>query len=101
MHAPLLTFYAGAAKGCGGAGGSQLQPAAGQKLCREPDGRRSPAACGGGRAGGARAGGACGTAGPAARVPVPCRDFPRGRLPLAEARKKEEPFGSPVNVIRF
>ena len=33
------------------------QPAAGPKLCREPDGRRPPAACGGGRAGGARAGG--------------------------------------------
>ena len=43
---------------------------------------------GGGRAGGARAGGACGTAGPAARVPAPCRGFPRGRLPHAEARKK-------------
>ena len=67
---------------------SRLRPAAGQKLCREPDGRRPPAARGGGRAGGARAGGACGTAGPAARVPAPCRGFPRGRLPLAEARKK-------------
>ena len=146
MHAPLLPFYAGAAKGCGlgsrcgegvgrrppaapgggradgaRAGGarhrracgpsacalqelsegapapytspqkrcrSQLQPAAGPKLCREPDGRRPPAAPGGGRAGGARAGGACGTAGPAARVPAPCRNFPRGRPPLAEARKK-------------
>ena len=39
-------------------------------------------------AGGARAGGACGTAGPAARVPAPYRNFPRGRLPHAQARKK-------------
>ena len=74
-------------RGAGIARGSQLQPAAGPKLCREPDGRGPPAAPGGGRAGGARAGGACGTAGPAARVPVPCRDFPRGRLPHARARK--------------
>lgn len=101
MHAPLLLFYAGAAKGCGGAGGSQLQPAAGPKLCREPDGRRPPAAGGGGRAGGARAGGACGTAGPAARVPAPCRDFRGGACPMQKPAKKEEPFGSPVNVIRF
>ena len=68
-------------------GGSRLRTAASPKLCREPDGRRPPAAPGGGRAGGARAGGACGTAGPAARVPAPCRDFPRGCPPLAEARK--------------
>lgn len=51
-------------------------------------GRRPPAAPGGGRAGGARAGGACGTAGPAARVPAPCRNFPRGRPPHTQARKK-------------
>ena len=158
MHAPLLPFYAGAAKGCGAAGGQptahcckpeavqgagrpqaarrprrrargrsprrrclrhrracgpdacplqelsegapapytspqkryrrRLRPAASPKLCREPDGRRPPAAPGGGRAGGARAGGACGTAGPAARVPAPCRNFPRGRLPHTQARKK-------------
>ena len=154
MYAPLLPFYAGAAKGCGGAGGGtptatchrpeavqgagrpqaarrprrrargrsprrrclrhrracplqrlpegapapytspqnrrrrQLWTAAGPKLCREPDGRRPPAAGGGGRAGGARAGGACGTAGPAARVPAPCRGFPRGRLPHTQACKK-------------
>ena len=46
MHAPLLPFYAGSAKGCGL--GSR---------CGEGAGRRPPAAPGGGRAGGARAGG--------------------------------------------
>ena len=101
MHAPLLPFYAGAAKGCGGAGGSQLQPAAGPKLCREPDGRRPPAAPGGGRAGSARAGGAqhrraCG---PSA---WPLQELPEGApAPCRSPQKKEEPFGSPVNVIRF
>ena len=154
MHAPLLPFYAGAAKGCGlgsrcgegvgrrppaapgggradgaRAGGarhrracgpsacalqelsegapapytspqkrcrSQLQPAAGPKLCREPDGRRPPAAGGGGRAGGARAGGACG---PSA---CPLQRLPEGApAPYTSPQKKEEPFGSPVNVIRF
>ena len=74
-------------RGAGEPGGSRLRTAASPKLCREPDGRRPPAAPGGGRAGGARAGGACGTAGPAARVPAPCRNFPRGRLLHAEARK--------------
>ena len=85
MHAPLLPFYAGAAKGCGL--GSR---------CGEGVGRRPPAAPGGGRADGARAGGACG---PSA---CPLQRLPEGApAPYTSPQKKEEPFGSPVNVIRF
>ena len=87
--------------------GPRLRPAASPKLCREPDGRRPPAAGGGGRAGGARAGGAAGTAGPAAPPGLrpeclPLAETSRGgACPMQKPAKKEEPFGSPVNVIRF
>lgn len=90
MHAPLLPFYAGAAKGCGGIAGAGREWAAG---------RLPPPAAG------ARAK-------PAPTVPAAPPGLRPGCLPLAEASrggacpihkpaKKEEPFGSPVNVIRF
>ena len=87
---PLQELSEGAARPMHGPAKPAPQPTA---PCRKPEavqgaGRRPPAAGGGGCAGGARAGGACGTAGPAARVPVPCRDFPRGRPPHTQARKK-------------
>ena len=92
MHAPLLPFYAGAEKGCG-------EPGA-------PD-RNLPQArsCAGSRTGG-------GGPTPAPAVPAAPPGLRPECLPLAEASrrgacpirkpaKKEEPFGSPVNVIRF
>ena len=90
MQAPLLPFYAGAAKGCGL--GSR---------CGEGAGRRPPAA----PAAGARAE-------PAPAVPaappglrpecLPLAETSRGgACPMQKPAKKEEPFGSPVNVIRF
>ena len=82
MHAPLLPFYAGAAKGCGGAGGAancnlpQTRNCAGSRTAA---GRPPPPAAG------ARAEPA--PAVPAARVPAPCRNFQRGRPPHTQARK--------------
>lgn len=90
MHAPLLPFYAGAAKGCGGAGG---QPTA---HCCKPE-----AVQGAGRPQAARR--------PPPQAPpglrpecLPLAETSRGgAYPLQKPAKKEEPFGSPVNVIRF
>lgn len=82
MHAPLLPFYAGAAKGCGGAGG---QPTA---HCCKPE-----AVQGAGRP----------QAPPGLRPEyLPLAEASRGgACPIHKPAKKEEPFGSPVNVIRF
>ena len=89
MHAPLLPFYAGAAKGCGGAGAGRERAA----------GRPPPPAAG------ARAE-------PAPAVPAAppglrpeCLSLAEtsrgGACPIHKPAKKEEPFGSPVNAIRF
>ena len=103
MQAPLLPFYAGAAKGCGDSWGwapdRNLPQARNCAGSRTAAGRPPPGAAG------ARAE-------PAPAVPAAPPGLRPECLPLAEASrggacpihkpaKKEEPFGSPVNVIRF
>lgn len=89
MHAPLLPFYAGAAKGCGGAG-----------VGREWAAGRPPPGAAGARALPAPA---VPAAPPGLRpecLPL-AGTFRGGACPIHKPAKKEEPFGSPVNVIRF
>ena len=101
MHAPLLPFYAGAAKGCGepGAVNCNLPQARSCAGSRTAAGRPPPGAAG------ARAE-------PAPAVPAAppglrpeCLSLAEtsrgGARPIHKPAKKEEPFGSPVNVIRF